>query len=59
MLVKLLVNLLVVCVCGGVCRDREESRCIPGGYGGIYGGPHVPCRSRLVVVRAVLSRAAN
>lgn len=45
MLVKLLVNLLVVCVCGGVCRDREESRRIPGGYGGFTEGLMFPAEA--------------
>lgn len=51
------VNVVYVRVC--VCRSREERRRIPGGYVGIYGGPHVPCGIRLVAVTAVLSRAAS
>lgn len=56
MLVKPLVNLIMLCVCRCVCRDKEERRDMPRRYLEVSRGPDVPCRSRLMTVTAVISR---
>lgn len=57
MLVKPLVNLVMLCMCGCVCRHWEERRDIPRRYVEVSRGPDVPCRSRLMTVTVVISRA--
>lgn len=57
MLVKPLVNLVMLCMCGRVCRHWEERRDTPRRYTDVSRGPDVPCRSRLMTVTVVINRA--